>query len=78
MISALFLSTSIKAGRSIVSLGHQEPCRLGLTGYPVLLRQGIYLRYTLRKIGLVGLVFFTVKGLIWLLAGAVMVALAID
>jgi hypothetical protein len=36
------------------------------------------LRYSLKRIGLVGLVFFTVKGLVWLLAGAVMVALAID
>lgn len=31
-----------------------------------------------QKIGLVGLVFFTLKGLAWLVAGAVMMALAID
>lgn len=31
-----------------------------------------------QKIGLVGLAFFTLKGMLWLVAGAVMLALSID
>jgi len=36
------------------------------------------LRHWLTKIGLAGLVFFALKGLVWLVAGAVMMALSID
>ncbi len=32
----------------------------------------------LKKIGLIGLIFFTLKGLIWLGIGAAMVILAVD
>ena len=36
------------------------------------------MRQWLKRIGLAGLLFFTLKGLLWLVAGAVMMAMAMD
>lgn len=41
-------------------------------------KRGRALRNRLQSIGLAGVLFFTLKGLIWLVGGIVMMVLAID